>query len=130
MSSNTRRKMLSKVMMGMTTLSAVFVIVALVLILAYILSNSLRFLSIDFLINIPKPIGEPHSGIANGIIGSFIMVTTASVISIPVGVLAGLYLAESEHHRIVGAIRFFIDTLIGIPSILIGVFALTVIVAP
>jgi len=116
-------------MMGLTTLSAVFVIVCLFLILAYILAGGLRYLSFDFLINTPKPVEEPHSGIANGIIGTFMMVTVASVVAIPIGILAGLYLAESEHHKAVGVIRFFVDTLIGIPSILIGVFAWTAFVS-
>jgi phosphate transport system permease protein len=117
-------------MMGLTTLSAVFVIVCLFLILAYILIGGVRFLSIDFLINTPKPVGEPHSGIANGIVGSLVMVSVSSLVAIPVGILSGLYLAESEHHKIVGAIRFFMDTLIGIPSILIGVFAWMMFVSP
>ena len=130
MASTATRKRVSNVMMGMTTLSAVFVIVTLFLILGYIVTGGLRYLSLDFLINSPKPIGEAHSGIANGIVGSLIMVTVSSAISIPVGVLAGLFLAESELHKIVGAIRFLIDTLIGIPSILIGVFAWTIIVHP
>jgi len=117
-------------MMGLTTSSAIFVIVILFLILAYILAGGLRYLSFDFLINTPKPVGEPHSGIANGIVGSTIMVGFASIIGIPVGILAGLYLAESEHHKMVGVVRFFIDSLIGIPSILIGVFAWTVFVHP
>jgi phosphate transport system permease protein len=117
-------------MMGLTTLSAVFVIVILFLILAYILIGGARFLSPSFLINTPVPEGEPNSGIANGIIGSFIMVSVASLIAIPIGILAGLYLAESEKPKLAGAIRFFIDTLIGIPSILIGVFAWTAFVSP
>ena len=130
MPSSGRRKLLSRIMMGLTTFSAVFVIVVLFLILAYILAGGLRYLSLDFLINTPKPVGEPHSGIANGIVGSAIMVAFASLIGIPTGILAGLYLAESEHHKIVGTVRFLIDSLIGIPSILIGVFAWTVFVNP
>src|SRR5690349_7446627 len=99
MSSPATRKLVSKTMMGLTTLSAVFVIVILVLILGYILVGGLRYLSLDFLINTPKPEGEPHGGIANGIVGSFIMVTLASVIAIPIGILAGLYLAEAENQK-------------------------------
>jgi phosphate transport system permease protein len=117
-------------MTGMTALCAVLVIVALLAILAYILIGGIRYLSPDFLVNDPKPYGEPHSGIRNAIVGSAILVAVGSIVGIPIGILGGLFLAETEAHRTAAVIRFLTDNLIGVPSIIIGVFAWTAIVKP
>jgi len=125
-----RRKIVSYVMLMLTGLCALLAIIALVIILGYILVGGLRALSWDFLINTPKPIGEPHSGIANAIVGSLILVSLGSLIGLPVGILAGIYLAEFGQNKLGYALRFFIDTLIGVPSIVIGVFVWTAMVHP
>ncbi|HZS44006.1 MAG TPA: phosphate ABC transporter permease PstA [Blastocatellia bacterium] len=130
MASLAQRKFISRIMTGLTALCAVLVIVALFAILAYILIGGVRYLSLDFLVNDPKPVGEAHSGIRNAIVGSAILVAVGSVIGIPIGVLGGLFLAETEAHKLASIIRFLIDNLIGVPSIIIGVFAWTAIVKP
>jgi len=117
-------------MLMLTGFCALFAIAALIIILGYIAVGGLRALSWDFLVNTPKPVGEPHSGIANAIVGSLILVGLGSVIGLPVGILAGLYLAEFGQNKLGYLLRFFIDTLIGVPSIVIGVFVWTVMVAP
>jgi phosphate transport system permease protein len=124
------RKIVSQIMLILTGLCALVAITALVIILGYILAGGLRALSWDFLVNTPKPIGEPHSGIANAIVGSLILVGLGSVIGMPVGILAGIYLAEFGQNKLGYGLRFFIDTLIGVPSIVIGVFVWTVMVRP
>src|SRR6267142_6502217 len=80
-----RRKIVSRLMLMLTGLCALFAIAALIIILGYIAVGGLRALSWDFLVNTPKPIGEPHSGIANAIVGSLILVGLGSVIGLPVG---------------------------------------------
>jgi phosphate transport system permease protein len=124
------RKVMSLVITLLTSVSACVVIGVLILILGYIGVTGVSHLSIGFLINDPKPIGDPGSGIANAVIGSFILIGVASVIGMPVGILGGLYLAEFASSRFGTALRFLIDTLTGVPSIIVGVFVWTVMVKP
>ena len=130
MSSLLRRKLLSRVMTVLTSAAAVLVIGALIIILGYIAFTGVRELSLGFLVNNPKPVGEPDSGIANAIVGTLILIGIASVIGLPVGILAGIYLAEFASSRFGTALRFLIDTLTGVPSIVVGVFAWTALVRP
>ncbi len=125
-----RRKFLSRTMTGLTTLSAILVIGALLIILGYIGITGVRELSLEFLVNTPKPVGEPGSGIANAIVGTFILIGIASAIGMPVGIFGGIYLAEFGSNRLGTVIRFLIDTLTGVPSIVVGVFVWTVMVRP
>ncbi len=124
------RKALSRFMTALTALCALVVVGALFTILGFIMFDGVRQLNLGFLINTPKPVGEPNSGIANAIVGSLILVGLGSVIGLPSGILAGIYLAEFGNNRIGLVIRFLIDTLIGVPSILIGVFVWTFMVHP
>ena len=125
-----RRKTLSRAMTVVTGLFAVLVIVALVIILGYIAVTGVTELNLGFLVNNPKPVGEPESGIANAIVGTLILIAIASVIGLPVGILAGLYLAEFSSSRFGNVLRFLIDTLTGVPSIVVGVFVWTLMVQP
>jgi len=113
-----------------TGLFAALVIVALVIILGYIAVTGVTELNLGFLVNNPKPVGEPNSGIANAIVGTLILIAIASVIGLPVGILAGLYLAEFSSSRFGNVLRFLIDTLTGVPSIVVGVFVWTLMVQP
>jgi phosphate transport system permease protein len=124
------RKLISGAMTLTTTLFAALVIGALVVILGYIAATGVSELNLGFLVNSPKPVGEPDSGIANAIVGTLILIVIASVIGLPVGILAGIYLAEFSTNRFGTVLRFLIDTLTGIPSIVVGVFAWTMIVKP
>ena len=125
-----RRKMLSRAMTLMTSASAAIVILALVIILGYIAVTGVRELNLGFLINEPKPVGEPDSGIAPAIVGTLILIGIASVIGLPIGILAGLYLAEFSSNRFGTVLRFLIDTLTDVPSIVVGVFVWTIMVKP
>ncbi|HEY6330510.1 MAG TPA: phosphate ABC transporter permease PstA [Blastocatellia bacterium] len=125
-----RRKALSHTMTVLMSTCAVVVIVILFAILIYISATGIRELSIGFLINSTKAIGEPNSGIANAIVGTVILVAVAGAIGIPVGIMVGIFLAEFGRNRFGTALRFLIDTLVGIPSIIIGVFVWTAVVKP
>src|ERR1043165_5552216 len=94
-----RRRILSRVMTTLTTTAAMLAIIALILILGYIAVTGGQQLSLSFLINDPKPVGEADSGIANAIVGTLVMIGIASAIGLPIGILAGLYLAEFSTNR-------------------------------
>jgi phosphate transport system permease protein len=124
------RKFVSHAMTLVTGAFAGLAITVLLVILGYIAVTGVRELNLAFLINTPKPIGEPGSGIANAIVGTLILILIASVIGLPVGILGGMYLAEFGSGRFGNGLRFLIDTLTGVPSIVVGVFVWTVMVRP
>jgi phosphate transport system permease protein len=102
----------------------------LVLILGYVTIQGLGALNFSFLTQIPRPVGVPGGGVANGIIGTVLIVGIAALLATPVGVLAGINLALYGRGKIANAVRFLADVLAGIPSIAIGLFAYTVFVQP
>jgi phosphate transport system permease protein len=116
-------------MASLTTACAVLVTAVLLLIIAYIAIRGVSSLSIEFLTDTPKPVGE-GGGIGNAIVGSVIMTLLAAVIGLPIGVAAGIYLAEYGRNWYGKAVRFVADTLIGIPSIIVGIFIYTAVVLP
>ena len=116
----------------MTTLTAtcaVFATVILVLIIGYIAFQGVSSLSFEFLVETPKPVGE-GGGIGNAIAGSAMMTLLAALIGLPIGIAAGVYLAEFGRNWFGNTVRFIADTLIGIPSIITGIFVYTVVVLP
>jgi phosphate transport system permease protein len=130
MSNLARRKFINSAMTVVTGLCALFAVASLFFILGYIFWGGVRGLSLGFLVNSPKPIGEPDSGIANAIVGSVILIALGSLIGMPVGILGGIFLSEFGANKFGLLLRFLIDTLTGTPSILIGVFVWTVMVHP
>ena len=102
----------------------------LMLILAYVVREGATAVNWSFLTGVPHPVGVPGGGVANGIVGSAIIVGLATVIALPIGTLTGIYLALYGRGPFADAIRFLADVLSGIPSIAIGLFAYTIFVAP
>ena len=98
-------------------------IVPLVLVVSYIVKNGLSSLSWEFLVELPMPVGEKGGGIANAIVGSFLLVIIASLPAIPLGVSAGIYLSEREGGRLSFLARLAVEVLHGTPSIVIGIIA-------
>lgn len=125
----TRRKLVNGLMTTATAACAGVAIVILVLIISYIAFRGLTSLSFQFLIDTPKPVGE-GGGIGNAILGSALMTLLASVIGLPIGIAAGVFLAEYGKSWFGNSVRFVADTLIGIPSIIIGIFIYTLVVMP
>ena len=114
----------------MTALTALCTLVAvgiLAIILAYIAMRGIRAITLSFLIETPRPVGE-GGGIGNAIVGSAVLLCLACVVGIPIGIAVGVYLAEIGRGWFAGMVRFLIDTLTGIPSIVTGVFIYAVIV--
>lgn len=113
--------------MGAATLA---VLLPLVIIFTHIVKMGFSSLSPDFFINIPKPTGETGGGMANGMVGSFLLIVLASGLGIPVGIFGAMYLVEYGGSRISSAIRFAADVLSGVPSIITGMVAYTLMVVP
>lgn len=126
---HTKRRVVNTIMTSLTATCAVVVTFVLVIILGYIAIMGFSALSLDFLTETPKPVGE-GGGIGNAILGSAMMTLLASVIGLPVGIAAGVYLAEYGKNWYGNTVRFVADTLIGIPSIIIGIFIYTLVVLP
>lgn len=110
--------------------ASLLVIAVLVIILGYMLYRGIGALNFSFFTDLPKPVGEPGGGIANAIVGSAIMLAIAILISLPVGVLAAIYLSEFGYGWFASTLRFLTDVLAGIPSIVVGIFAYTLLVIP
>ncbi len=105
-------------------------IIPLILILGYIFKGGLSVLNLKFLFSLPKPPGEPGGGIASALVGTIILVLIASIIAIPIGVWAGIYLAEKKDTALAKAASLVIDVLQSTPSIVIGIIVYLWIVVP
>jgi phosphate transport system permease protein len=118
---------------GMTLLMALFtmaVLIPLVLIFIHIIKMGFSSINLDFFTQIPKPTGETGGGMANGLVGSAILIILASLLGIPVGIFGAIYLTEYGGGRFSHIIRFCADVLSGIPSIITGMVAYTLLVVP
>lgn len=116
----------------MTTASAFCAFLAvtiLLLILGYIAYRGLTAINFNFLVNTPKPVGE-GGGIGNAITGTLMLLALACIFGMPIGIAAGVYLAEYGNNWFAHIVRFVTDTLTGVPSIIVGVFVYTIIVLP
>jgi phosphate transport system permease protein len=102
----------------------------LLFIMGYIVREGIGALSISFLINLPHPIGISGGGVANGIVGSFLIVGIAAAMAFPFGILVGVYLAMYANSRLAQTLSYLADVLSGVPSIVVGIFAYVVLVAP
>jgi phosphate transport system permease protein len=127
---NHYRRVLSSVVMALCGLSVLLALVPLILVLFYVLTQGLTSLNWAFIVDMPKPVGEPGGGMANAIVGSLMVVALGATFAIPVGVLSGVYAAEFAGTKFASAARFAADTLNGVPSIVIGVFAYGIAVLP
>jgi len=124
-----RRRIVSRVMINLTYLAAVLATVPLILILYYLVHVGASSVNWDFFTKIPAPVGE-RGGMANAIVGTGIIILIASSIGLPVGMGAGLYLAEQRGGRLANVVRFLSDVLNGLPSIVLGIFGWQVLVRP
>ncbi|MGB9750331.1 MAG: phosphate ABC transporter permease PstA [Caldisericia bacterium] len=105
-------------------------IIPLFLIVYFVLIRGIKYINLKFIFSMPKPMGEVGGGIFNAIIGSFIIVGISALISIPIGILVGVFLSEYKEKKYVEIIKILVDTLQGIPSIVIGIIAYLWIVKP
>jgi len=124
------RKVVSHIVMGLTFIAALTAIIPLAFIFYYTVSKGITHLNIDFFISMPKPVGEPGGGMANAIAGTLILVGIGALFGLPIGIMAGIYLAEFGNNKFGLLLRFLTDVLSGIPSIVVGVVAYTLVVIP
>jgi phosphate transport system permease protein len=124
------RKSLNVVMLTLTGVAAFAVVSVLFLILGYLIYNGGKSLNWAFFTQLPKPVGEVGGGMANAIVGSLKLLFLAAVIGLPVGLIAGVYLAEFGGKVFSFVIRYTTDLLNGVPSIVIGIFAYSLVVLP
>ena len=115
-------------MTGVAALTVILVLVPLIAIFGYLVYRGIGSINWAFLTQTPKPVGEPGGGMANAIVGSAFILMIASVVGVPVGVGAGIYLAEFGQNRFGHSIRFTADVLNGVPSIVIGIVAYSIVV--
>ena len=124
------RKFMSHLVVTLCAAAVLLALVPLALILFYVVKQGLTAISWNFFTKMPGQIGEAGGGMANGIVGSLMVTGLGALFAIPIGVIAGVYASEYRGTRLASAIRFAADTLNGVPSIVIGVFAYGVIVLP
>jgi phosphate transport system permease protein len=123
-----RRRITDHVMTGAAVLTVILVLVPLFAIFAYLVYRGVGSINWAFLTQTPKPVGESGGGMANAIVGSAFILALASILGVPVGVGAGVYLAEYGRNRFGDVIRFTADVLNGVPSIVIGIVAYAIVV--
>jgi phosphate transport system permease protein len=125
-----RRNALNNIMLTLTGVCTFLTVSVLFLILGFLIYNGWRSVDWNFFTKLPLSPGEIGGGMANAILGSFVLILISMVIGIPVGFLGGIYLAEFGGRTIPMMIRYTADLLNGVPSIVIGIVAWTVIVVP
>jgi phosphate transport system permease protein len=123
-----RRKTYSKIAIGVCWAFLAVAIVPLVGVVAYVLIKGLPAWNADFFTQVTEPEGIPGGGVWNAIVGTAVIGAIATAAAVPIGLLCGLFLAESDG-RIAGAIRFTADVMTGVPSITIGIFGYIAIVS-
>ena len=128
MASLIQRRITNTVMFSMTLLCTAAVVGVLFFILGYLFWNGGRYVNWDFFTKLPVPVGESGGGMANAIVGSGKLLLLATLIGAPIGLLGGIYLAEFGGRTFSFVVRYAADLLNGVPSIIIGIFAYTVVV--
>lgn len=109
---------------------AFVITIPLIIVLLYIIKQGVTQVNWHFLTNVPAPVGEPGGGISNALVGSLIIVAMSSVIAIPVGILAGIYLSENAKTRLAYYAGLCVDILQGVPSIVVGIVVYFWVVKP
>jgi phosphate transport system permease protein len=124
------RKSLNVLMLALTGVAALGVVSVLFLILGYLIWNGGKSLNWAFFTQLPKPVGETGGGMANAIVGSLKLLFLAAIIGLPIGLIAGVYLAEFGGRTFGFIVRYVTDLLNGVPSIVMGIFAYSLVVVP
>jgi len=124
------RKLLSSAFVVFCAASVLIALVPLAFILFFVITQGMRAVNLDFFTHMPRPVGEAGGGMANSIVGTLIVTGLASLMAVPIGIVSGIYMSEYAGTRFAAAARFAADTLNGVPSIVIGVFAYGVMVLP
>lgn len=125
-----QRKIMNRFMIGVLVLASLVAIFPLASVLIYVVQHGLPAINQEFFLSLPRPIGEVGGGMGHAILGTLILIFLASIVGIPIGIGAGLYLSEYGTGKIASWLRFAIDLLASTPSIIIGIFAYAILVVP
>lgn len=125
-----RRRIKNGAMLGLLSVAALVATLPLILIILHLLKNGFSTMQLSFFTETPAPAGVTGGGMANAIVGTLVLIGLACLMGLPVGIGAGLYLAEYRGSKLATAVRFLSDVLNGLPSIVIGIFAWEVLVRP
>lgn len=124
------RKSVNAVMLSLTGLCTLLTVSVLFFILGYLIWNGAGAINWDFFTKLPKPVGETGGGMANAIVGSAKLLLLAALTGVPIGFMGGVYLAEFGGKTFSFLVRYTTDLLNGVPSIVMGIFAYTMVVLP
>ncbi|MBI2866044.1 MAG: phosphate ABC transporter permease PstA [Chloroflexi bacterium] len=130
MSSYFRRKATNYFMVGLCGLATLGAVAILLLVVGYTAAKGISYLNLEFVTQTARPLGEPGGGMRHEIVGTIILVSLASAMGIPLGLLAGAYLAEYGGGRLGSTIRPVADVLTGVPSVVVGIFVYVLLVRP
>lgn len=126
-----RRRLTNGAVTGISTGAALLGIGALGWIIYAVVRRGAAAINWTFFTALPTPPGMPGGGLSNALLGTLYITAIAAAIGIPMGLLAGVYLAEfGQHSKLGAAVRFMSNVLMGVPSIIIGLFVYTIIVLP
>jgi phosphate transport system permease protein len=127
---DTIRRFISTAFVAACGAAVLMALVPLALVLVFVISRGLEALTPALFTQLPRPVGESGGGMMNAFIGTLMLTGLGALGAIPIGVLSGIYMAEYQGTRLAIAVRFAADTLNGVPSIVIGIFAYGVAVLP
>ena len=130
MGRDTRRRVLSQIMVGLCFAAVMLALVPVILIFFYVVQQGVGSLDWNFFTKMPTPPGEAGGGMANSIVGTLILCGLGAAFGVPVGIITGIYIVESGGNWLASGARFAADTLNGVPSIVIGIFAYALVVLP
>lgn len=125
-----RRKLFNGWMLAVLFMATLVTVLPLFNIFVYVLKQGIPALNLDFFTQLPAPVGETGGGMANAMLGSLTLVFLAAALGVPVGIAAGVFLSEYKESKLAHPLRFGVDLLTSIPSIIVGIFAYALVVRP
>lgn len=125
-----KRRIVDTIAVYLLAFCAVLVVAALFNILLHLMIKGFSSINLEFLTQLPKPVGEKGGGMGNAILGTLTLLGIAIIVGVPIGLGAGIYLSEYAHARFANIVRFTTDVMNGVPSIVYGIFVYTIMVLP
>jgi phosphate transport system permease protein len=123
-----RRAFMDALMRSLSMVATVLILVPLAAVVGYVIVMGLPWLDLEFLTT--PPLDEVHGGALSAILGTLQMVPLAALIAAPIGILGGIFVAELAPPKVAATVRFGSDVMVGLPSIVVGVFCYAILVVP
>jgi len=125
-----RRRIVSAMFVGACALSVLIALVPLAMILFFVVREGIQSLNVALFTQMPRPVGETGGGMLNAFVGTLILTALGASAAVPIGIVSGIFMSEYKGSRFAVAVRFAADTLNGVPSIVVGIFAYGIAVLP